>query len=141
MAQRKLPLTLLAHKSLLFGEAVRFGLVGLGATFLYIALFWLLDSELGLIPAVSATFASIISIVASYTGHYFFTFRHSGGHFRSMARFLAMSVTLIAANSVLVQFADRYFSFKSAPFIATCIFYPLASFLLNRTLVFRRGEL
>lgn len=78
MAQRKPPLTLLAHKSLLFGEAVRFGLVGLGATFLYIALFWLLDSELGLIPAVSATFASIISIVASYTGHYFFTFRHSG---------------------------------------------------------------
>ena len=141
MAQRKLPLTLLAHKSLLFGEAVRFGLVGLGATFLYIALFWLLDSELGLIPAVSATFASIISIVASYSGHYFFTFRHSGGHFRSMTRFLAMSATLITANSVLVEIVDRYFTFKSAPFIATCIFYPLASFLLNRTLVFRRREL
>ena len=129
------------HKRLLFGETVRFGLVGLSATLLYVALFWLLTSELGLIPAVSATFASIISIVASYSGHYFFTFRHSGGHFRSMTRFLAMSATLITANSVLVEIVDRYFTFKSAPFIATCIFYPLASFLLNRTLVFRRREL
>ena len=141
MAQRKPPLILLAHKSLLFGEAVRFGLVGVGATLLYVALFWLLTSELGLIPAVSATFASIISIVASYMGHYSFAFRHSGGHFRSMMRFLAMPATLISANSVLVEIVDRYFAFKSAPFIATCIFYPLASFLLNRTLVFRRGEL
>lgn len=129
------------HKRLLFGEAVRFGLVGLSATLLYVALFWLLTSELSLIPAVSAIFASIISIVASYIGHYFFTFRHSGSHFRSMTRFLAVSATLIAANSMLVEIVDRYFVFKSAPLIATCIFYPLASFLLIRTLVFRRREL
>ncbi len=141
MAQRKPPLILLAHKSLLFGEAVGFGLVGLGTTFLYVALFRLLTSELGLISAVSATFASIISIVASYTGHYFFTFRHSGSHFRSMTRFLAVSATLIGANSVLVEMVDRYFAYKSAPFIATRIFYPLASFLLNRALAFRRREL
>ena len=131
----------LAHKSLLFGEAVRFGLVGLGATFLYVALFWHLTTDLGLIPAVSATFASIISIVASYTGQYFFTFRHSGGHFRSMTQYLAMPATLIASNSVLVEIVDRYIAFKSAPLIGTCIFYLLASILLSRTLVFERREL
>lgn len=141
MAQMKPLMILCVHKSLLFGEPVRFGLVGLCATFLYVALFWISTSELGLIPAVSATFASIISIVASYAGHYFFTFRHSGSHFRSMTRFLAVSVTLIAVNSMLVDIVDRYFVFKSAPLIATCLFYPLASFLLNRTLVFRRREL
>lgn len=140
MAQRKSRLNLLAHKRLFTGEASRFGLVGLSATFLYVALFWLLTSELGLISAVSAIIASIISIVASYTGHYYFTFRHSGSHYRSMTLFLVVSASLITSNSMLVEIVDRYVAFKHAPIIATCIYYPLASFLLNRKLVFRRAS-
>lgn len=126
---------------MVFKESVRFGLVGLSATFFYIALYWILTSDLGVIPPVSAAIASIISIAVSYAGHYFFTFQHNGRHLRSMTRFVAVSVTLIAANSLLVAIVDRYSVFRLAPLIVTCLFYPLASFLLNRTLVFRKDKL
>ena len=123
-------------------EAVfRFGLVGISATALYAAIFWLLSSKFGSAPAVSAVVASVISIVASYTGHYYFTFRSTKSHYTSVLSFLVVSAMLTAANALVADVVGRLVAFQSAPLIATCLFYPPASFLLNRRFAFNAREL
>ncbi|MBI3678473.1 MAG: GtrA family protein [Proteobacteria bacterium] len=122
-------------------EVLRFGLVGISATALYAAIFWFTSSKTGPAPAVSAAVASVISIAASYTGHYYFTFHSSRSHHSSVPSFLVVSAILTAGNAFIAGVVGWLSTFQSAPLIATCLFYPPASFLLNRRFAFSTRDL
>ena len=117
-------------------KLMRYGLVGVICTLIYLLIGYA-GTLAGLGVGLSHTIAVIISLIASYVGQKVFTFRVSDQHARYGTRFLIATGGIVLAQFVLV-FALREAGI--APlliFLASSLFYPVASLILHWSWTFR----
>jgi len=133
------------------GSAMRFGLVGIAATLTYLGMSLLLLGW-GMAPQLANLAAFLVSTAASYLGHYFFTYRVSGGafgrdtgraagsHLRLSTRFIAVTILLTLFCSALHQLVLWAGASPRQAAFAVTISYPPLSFLFNHFWAFSRGS-
>lgn len=120
------------------GAIVRFGLVGVMATLVYFATsLVLLDS--GLAPRATNLAAFGVGTVASYLGHYFFTYRADDSHLRLGGRFAAVTAGLALLCAALHQLALWLGAGPHGAALFVTLAYPPLSFALNHFWAFARG--
>lgn len=109
----------------------RFALVGLSATGLYFLLSLIFHYGIGMGSFLTHALALFISIVASYFGHFFFTYRKTGNHTYFSSKFVIVTLICIVASTGVQILVDQYMSEAAYSFLAVTLFYPAASFLLH----------
>jgi putative flippase GtrA len=113
--------------------ASRFGLVGIVATAVHIAVVWLLLRETGIAPIFANTLAFLMAFGISFAGNYLWTFRSPGNPRRAMFRFFVIAFTAFAANTLVLSFLLHkgwFLPDVSAIFSASAV--PVISFLASR---------
>jgi len=120
------------------GAAVtRFIIVGIGATLVYLAVsLQLLRS--GVAPQLANLLAFGAGLTVSYGGHYFFTYRSSSSHAKAGTRFAWVTAALVAACSMVQQFALWAGISPERAALIIAVLYPSFSFLLNHFWSFSR---
>jgi putative flippase GtrA len=121
-------------------QVVRFSIVGGVATAVYLIVGISLPAlpSFSVPPTVTASIASVASLLVSYFGHHKVTFSKVGHHEFYLPRFLLSSVSMS-----LVAVSVTWFLTETAQFdyriVSLCVAlsYPLASFLLGRFWIFR----
>ncbi len=122
--------------------AVRFGMVGITATAVHILIVWLLLSETALPPLVANMFAFLTAFGISFTGNYLWTFGAPGNPGKAMRRFLLISASAFAVNTLLLASLLRggWFSPTVAAIVSVAV-VPAITFLASRLWVFKgQGE-
>ena len=120
------------------GQLVRFGVVGVAATFVHVTalvvLVELLDAHPS--PANMAAFASAVAV--SYLGNYHWTYKSRAGHVTSFARFTAVALLAAAFNygifALLVDAWEIHYLIAVFVVVGTV---PILSFAIQRSWVFR----
>lgn len=120
---------------------LRFGAIGILATVIHMAGAWASYHGFGLMPYAANLVGFAAAFLASYVGHFFWTFRMSGGHQQALPRFLVVSVGCYLMSNVLVWLivARLMLSFDVA-LVAILLMLPVTSFTLNRLWAFRAEE-
>lgn len=120
-------------------ELVRFGLVGIAATLTYLILAMAM-LHMGMLSQLANLLAFSLSLLASYVGHYYFTFRSGEPHRITSTRFGLSTLGLVALSSALHQALLWSGLAPGSAAVAVALIYPPASFLLNFFWAFaRRG--
>jgi putative flippase GtrA len=113
--------------------AGRFAIVGLGATAVHLTVVWLLVGKL-LWPAVASnTLAFMVALGVSFSGHYFWTFRRPGHMRRALFRFLGVSISTFAFDTLVLAYLLR--SGVLTPLFATiasAALVPVISLVVSR---------
>ncbi len=120
-------------------QAIRFAVVGGGATMTHVAVALALTDAAGLRPFTANLGAFLVALLVSYFGNHAWTFAASGGHARHFPRFAAVAVPALFLNQAIVHvIVDRLgFDFRFALFLVVLI-VPALSLVLNRVWVFSR---
>jgi putative flippase GtrA len=116
----------------------RFAAVGIAATLTHVLIVTVLIDGLDFrIAGIANGFGALAGSLVSYCGNYFWTFRSSGPHLRSLIRFVAAYGAVSAFNG-LIMFAAA--DMAGVPYLLPLLFSvaatPLLTFLLNRFWVF-----
>ena len=120
------------------GAIVRFGLVGIAATLVYLLVsLVLLDLEIAPRPTNLVAFAA--GTIASYLGHYFFTYRADDSHLKLGGRFAAVTAGLALLCVALHQLALWLGAGPRGAALVVTLAYPPLSFALNHFWAFARG--
>ncbi|MEO5708067.1 MAG: GtrA family protein [Alteraurantiacibacter sp.] len=125
------------------GEAravLRFALVGLANTLLYLALCFALDGLTTLPSTVINTAAMSIGLVASYLGHARFTYRGSQAHRQGGPRFVAATAAIFASAAAVQWLAVHSGMPPRLSYLLVALWYPAASFAVHHFWTFRRGR-
>jgi putative flippase GtrA len=122
----------------IFGEAVRFGAVGLTATAVHLAVAFMargLGAEVFLANVVG--FLSALAV--SLAGHHHFSFRRQVSFRRGATRFIPIALLAFALNNGLLAAMLSIFGWRFADLsLAIAILaVPLISFLLARQFAYR----
>jgi putative flippase GtrA len=80
----------------------RFGLVGAAATVVHVLVVWLLLSRTPLPALVANVLAFMAAFGISFAGNYLWTFRSPGSPYKTLGRFLLISVSALAVNTLLL---------------------------------------
>jgi putative flippase GtrA len=120
------------HK--LVETGLRFGMVGAGATLLYVAVtLWLMSPAVGMPIGLASAIGFGIALLASYVGHALFTFRVGHSHFHYGPRFILSTLVLSASLSALAEIAvDHRLLGAQAATLAIAVIYPVASFIVHQ---------
>lgn len=120
----------------------RFIVVGLIATGVYFGSTVALgSSRVGLSPVTANTIGFVISILVSYFGHHFYTFRVSGRHDFYFPRFLFVTLTLFGLSTVATKVLTETFGVSHVLVTAgIALAYPPSSYLLNFLWTFKSTE-
>ena len=121
--------------------ALRFGVIGILATAIHIAVVWLLLSTSGLPTLLANTIAFINACGISFTGNYFWTFGAPGAPRRALCRFLTISISAFFLNSLLLS-AILQLQLFSPPLAASgsAAVIPLITFLASRFWGFKSNK-
>ena len=113
--------------------AARFGMVGITATAVHILMVWLLLSETALPPLVANMIAFLTAFGISFAGNYLWTFGSPGNPGKVMRRFLLISVSAFAMNTLLLASLLRagWFSPTVAAIVSAAV-VPAISFVASR---------
>jgi putative flippase GtrA len=118
-----------------FGElllASRFGLVGLAATAVHLAIVTLLI-RLGLTPLLANLVAFLCAFGVSFCGHYFWTFRSAAGITRAVLRFFLIAVGGFLINSALLALLLHWTTLNSTTCaLIAVLVVPVLSFLASK---------
>ena len=115
---------------------VRFNIVGILATVSYFASGMGLGASTDMSPLTIHLLAFFVSIVVSYLGHAYFTFKRSGP--RYLLRFAVITGVLFAASTALtVVMADMFHLSELWTVTVVTIAYPVFSFLLHTLWTFK----
>lgn len=125
-----------AERHRLFWRTVRFGVVGLSCTAIYVAIA-LAVLQTGASLTVSHIAGYVVSIICSYVGQKAFTFRVRGRHRRSTWRFAVATGCIALAQYLLVLSLDNAAISSQLVLIASAVFYPIASYLVHSAWTFR----
>jgi putative flippase GtrA len=118
--------------------AARFAMVGLVATAVHMITVWLLIESTELHALLANLVAFAAAFFVSFIGHYVWTFRRSGGVRRTLRRWLAVSVSAFAVNTVLLAALIRSgWLADGAAAVLSAGVVPLITFLFGRWWVFR----
>lgn len=119
-------------------KIVRFALVGVIATAIYIGIsFMLLNCDWN--PRLVNLIAFISSTLASYFGHYFFTYRAQDSHWRLGAKFILATAILTAICGIFHAVILAFGVSPAWAVIVVSMTYPPISFALNHFWAFARG--
>jgi putative flippase GtrA len=113
--------------------AIRFGMVGITATGVHILIVWLLLSQTSLPTLVANMFAFLTAFGISFTGNYLWTFRSPGCPGKAMRRFLVISGSAFAVNTLLLSSLLRsgWLSSTEAATVSAAVI-PVITFLASR---------
>ena len=123
--------------SLLVGQAIRFGIVGLLATLLHTAVFSTLEALTAITPEVANFLAFLCAVSVSYFGNVRFTFRQT--HNRMLLlRFLATALAGYFVNHVNIVLVVRILDLPW-PYVlpGMLVVAPALLFITNKIWVFR----
>ena len=123
------------------GEAwqiLRFGVVGAAASLTYLISSIMLLG-LGFAPVAVNLAAFAISLVLSYLGQYYFTYRAAGAHRMLSARYAVSTAILIAVCTALHWGLLQLSLDPRLASLAVTATYPVLSFILNHGWVYSRG--
>lgn len=118
--------------------AARFGVVGVSATALHLAVAAGLLMLAGAPPLLANTGAFLVAFCLSFSGNYFWTFRAPGNAGRAMRRFLAISGSAFLVNTLVLSALLE--SGRVAPLIALVLsvaVMPVITYLASRLWGFR----
>lgn len=117
---------------------LRFAVVGVASTLVYLgASLVLLD--VGIAPRVTNLLAFVVGTVASYLGHYFFTYRSGDSHLRLGTRFFVVTAGLALLCAGLHHLALLLNATPRVAALFVTVAYPPLSFGLNHFWAFARG--
>jgi putative flippase GtrA len=118
---------------------VRFGVVGVSCTLLYLGLsLGLVQAGLGLL--VSHCAAYLVSLVASYLGHKLLTFQVRGQHGRTGSRFVLVTIVIAGTQFALVALLGETGLTDELVLLVSTVYYPLASFAAHSLYTFRAAD-
>ena len=121
--------------------AARFGLVGIVATAVHIAVVWLLLRETGIAPILANTLAFSVAFGISFAGNYLWTFRSPGNPRRAMFRLFVIAATAFAANTlILTLLLDKGWFLPAVSAVFSASVVPVISFLASRFWGFARHK-
>ena len=125
----------------LLKEGARFGIVGLIATALHVAVAWTLNHVAGAGPYAANAMAWMIAFVFAYLGHFYWTFGRSGNHRRHQLRFTVVSAAGFGMNNVVIWLVvDQLGLSFDVALVAILVVVPPASWVLSRLWAFRAPE-
>ena len=121
------------------GQLARFSIVGCMTALLYAALLYFLVSILKLHTGVGAAGAYLVSLMANYTGHYFWTYRTNRAHRSATKRYLVANAVLFLFNTGVMAVGPTLIGIHYA-ILQTGVIGVIAvsTFTLQRLWVFRR---
>ena len=114
-------------------RAFRFGVVGVIAAGVYLAVFNLVAAPIGPLPGFAANLAALsVSILVSYFGHHAYTFRLAGEHVFHFTKFAIVTAILIVLSTVVAYLCDRYGHYP--PYVTSLVIvvlYPCLSYVTH----------
>lgn len=128
----------LREKLLDTGRALRFGLVGIASSAVYLLLFNLTAQPIGPLSALSAHVAALgCGIAVSYSGHHLYTFRRTGGHALYFSKFVITTAALFALTSGVAFAGDRWMGYPPAVIsMINVVLYPALSYVIHSVWTF-----
>ena len=123
-----------------FAQIVRFGVVGLCATVLYVTLAFFFATTFSRWPSAFSAFAAyVVAGLFSYLAHKLFTFASDGDHAREAPRFVAVSAAGFGLAALLPLVLHDVMGLSLAiPVLLTAVIVPVMNFVALRWFVFRR---
>ena len=119
--------------------AGRFGLVGLLATVVHIAIVWVLLALTNIVPVLANTLAFMVAFCISFVGNYLWTFRSPGSPRRAILRFFVIATSAFIANTLVLAFLVRKGWFSPAvSAVLSASLVPVISFFASRLWGFER---
>jgi len=132
--------TRLNFQSETFGQLVRFAIVGFGLAGVYSAIYWYLATYV-MTPVLAVVVAFLVSVSIGFVLHSRWSFRGHGRREdnRLKIKFLAVQTSGFLMNEVFTWVLTGPLVHGPTwwPLIPAIFFTPLATFMLNRQLVFR----
>jgi len=126
------------HKT--FGQLVRFAIVGFGLAALYSAIYWSLATYV-MPPVLAVVIAFVISVSIGFVMHSRWSFRGHGAEedHRLKVKFMLVQLSGFFLNEIFTWVLTGPLVHGPTwwPLIPAIFFTPLATFALNRQLVFR----
>ena len=123
-----------------FGQLVRFAMVGLSLAVIYSAIYWYLATYV-MPPVVAVLIAFLVAVSIGFVLHSRWSFR---GHGKSEDRAMKMKFLAVQGSGFLLNEAFTWVLTGPLvhgptwwPLIPAIFVTPLATFILNRQLVFR----
>ena len=123
---------------MLIRQAIRFGLVGIGATATHFAVMVLCVEALSLDPVLATVPSFALAFLVSYVFNRRWTFGASGKHVDLVARYFLVALGGLGLNALIMHLAvDRFGWSYLIGFALSVLLVPPVSFLSTRALVFR----
>lgn len=127
-----------ARPSLLSLGFVRFGIVGVVATFIHVAVFSMLVELFRVVPVVASVPAFLTAMLASYGVNHRWTFGAQGSHEVYLPKYAVVAVLGLGLNVLItyliVNLLDSWYGYALALVVMVV---PSATFLLNRNWAFK----
>jgi len=127
-----------ARPSLLSLGFVRFGIVGVAATFIHVAVFSMLVELFRVAPVVASAPAFFTAMFASYGVNHRWTFGAQGSHGVYLPKYAVVAMLGLCLNVLItylvVDILGKWYGFALA-LVVTVV--PSATFLLNRNWAFK----
>lgn len=122
-------------------EVMRFGVVGLCATMLYVSLAFFFATTFAQLPSVAAAVAAyLLAGLFSYLAHKVFTFASDGRHRREAPRFAVVSLAGFAMAALLPLILHDLMGLSLViPVMLTATLVPVMNFVALRWFVFDQG--
>lgn len=121
-------------------QGARFGIVGLVATLLHMAVAWTVN-RLGVTPYAANALGFAAGFVIAYLGHFYWTFGRRGNHLRHQLRFIVVSaVSFALGNGVIWLVVDRLGLSFDLALVVIVLVVPPTSWMLSRVWAFRAPE-
>lgn len=115
------------------GAFIRFAAVGVAATAVHGASLHAIVVSAALHPTLANAFAFSAAFVASYLGHYHFSFRSRERHLKSAPRFLVIAIFGLALNSAIFAAVVNWLGLHYwIAFALAVVVTPAAVFLASR---------
>jgi len=122
----------------LVARAVKFGVVGVGATVIHCAMVILLVQGPAWDPVAATVPAFILAFLFSYRLNHGWTFQASGRHRRHLIRFAAVTLGVLACNLAIMHILVERLGYSYLVALGVVIIVmPLVSFVLNAQWAFR----
>ena len=123
----------------MLGQLVRFGLVGVGLTLLYAAIYWPLATYV-MWPVLAVIIAFAIAVTVGFFLHSRWSFKDHGKveDAKTKAQFLVVQTSGMVLNALFTWIAvDRMHGPTWWPLVPAVLVTPFLTFALNRFWVFR----
>jgi putative flippase GtrA len=123
------------------GRVLRFGVVGIAATLVYIAAAMFADEWLGFTAVAGAIVGQAASTAVSYFGHLHYSFRVKSDHRVFLWRFVLIALLALALNIGVSWALTDVFGISHRIAIAVlAVLIPITNYLCNRFWVFLPGS-